>query len=87
MTSISIAHRLSTIEDADKIILMKDGKIIEEGTYINLIELRGQFFKLSVGKWFLNNINNNHCSSKELDKAQTYLLFFKFAASKLNLRF
>jgi ABC-type transport system involved in Fe-S cluster assembly fused permease/ATPase subunit len=50
MTSISIAHRLSTIEDADKIILMKDGKIIEEGTYINLIELRGQFFKLSVGK-------------------------------------
>lgn len=32
-TSISIAHRLSTIEDADRIIVMRDGRIIEEGNY------------------------------------------------------
>lgn len=32
-TSISIAHRLCTIEDADRIIMMRDGHIIEEGSY------------------------------------------------------
>ena len=32
-TSISIAHRLSTIEDADRIVVMRDGKIIEQGGY------------------------------------------------------
>jgi ABC-type transport system involved in Fe-S cluster assembly fused permease/ATPase subunit len=32
-TSISIAHRLVTIEDANRIVVMRDGKIIEEGGY------------------------------------------------------
>ena len=32
-TCISIAHRLSTIEDADRIVVMRDGYIIEEGKY------------------------------------------------------
>ena len=38
-TSISIAHRLSTIEDADRIIVMRDGYIIEDGKYDELMEL------------------------------------------------
>lgn len=38
-TCISIAHRLSTIEDADRIIVMRDGHIIEEGKYSELMEL------------------------------------------------
>jgi ABC-type bacteriocin/lantibiotic exporter with double-glycine peptidase domain len=33
VTSITVAHRLSTIEDCTRIIMMKDGKIIENGTY------------------------------------------------------
>ena len=36
-TSMSIAHRLSTIEDADKIMVFKDGRIIEEGTFSELM--------------------------------------------------
>lgn len=36
-TSISIAHRLATIEDSDKIIVMREGKIIEDGTYQELM--------------------------------------------------
>ncbi len=37
-TSIVIAHRLSTLSDMDRILVFKDGKIIEEGTHISLIE-------------------------------------------------
>lgn len=36
-TSISIAHRFSTIEDAHRIIVMRDGEVIEEGAYNELM--------------------------------------------------
>ena len=41
-----IAHRLSTIKNCDKILLMKDGKIIEEGNHNELINMRGEYYKL-----------------------------------------
>ncbi|SDZ93023.1 ABC transporter ATP-binding protein [Pedobacter hartonius] len=40
-TSILIAHRISTIRKADKIIVLEDGKITEQGTHDELIELHG----------------------------------------------
>lgn len=43
-TSFIVAHRLSTIEDADIILVMKDGKIIEQGNHEELIKLGG-FYK------------------------------------------
>lgn len=43
-TSFIIAHRLSTIKDADLILVMKDGNIIEQGNHNELIE-RGGFYK------------------------------------------
>ncbi len=43
-TSFVIAHRLSTIRDADVILVMKDGDIIEQGTHENLLEQKG-FYK------------------------------------------
>jgi len=49
-TSLSIAHRLSTIEDADKIMVFKDGKIIEEGTFNSLMEQRNHFYSLAKGQ-------------------------------------
>ncbi|MGP1410866.1 MAG: ABC transporter ATP-binding protein [Peptoanaerobacter stomatis] len=45
-TVIVIAHRLRTVENADKIIVLRDGKLIEEGTSKQLIDKKGEFYKL-----------------------------------------
>ena len=42
-TSFVIAHRLSTIRNADLILVMKDGDIVEQGTHTELLE-RGSFY-------------------------------------------
>ena len=45
-TALVIAHRLSTIQVADKILVIHDGKVVEEGTHTDLMELNGQYAKL-----------------------------------------
>lgn len=45
-TIIIIAHRLSTVVDADRIILMENGKITESGTHQELIEQKGMYWKM-----------------------------------------
>ena len=45
-TSFVIAHRLSTIRQADLILVVKDGKIIEQGTHAQLMGQRGYYFTL-----------------------------------------
>lgn len=46
-TSIVIAHRLSTIQSANKIVVIQEGKIVEEGTHNDLIKENGLYSKLS----------------------------------------
>ena len=46
-TTIIIAHRLSTIQNADRIIVLKDGKIIEQGSHDELIKASGEYLKLN----------------------------------------
>ena len=46
-TTIIIAHRLSTIKNADRIIVLKDGEIIEQGTHSELIEVSGEYLTLT----------------------------------------
>ncbi|AOW18872.1 antibiotic ABC transporter ATP-binding protein [Polaribacter vadi] len=45
-TSLVIAHRLSTIQKANKIVVMKKGKIVEQGKHEELLAKKGEYFKL-----------------------------------------
>ena len=45
-TRVVIAHRLSTIRECDRIIYLENGKIVEDGTYDELISLNGRFAEL-----------------------------------------
>lgn len=45
-TTIAIAHRLSTLRDADKLAVIEDGECIEFGTYNELIEKKGAYYKM-----------------------------------------
>ena len=46
-TTIIIAHRLSTVKNADRIVVLKDGEIIEQGTHEELIKTAGEYLKLT----------------------------------------
>lgn len=45
-TTLMIAHRLSTVRDADLILVVRDGKIIEQGTHAELLAMRGYYREL-----------------------------------------
>ena len=47
-TTFVIAHRLSTIRNADRIVAMRDGKIVEVGSYDELMEKKGYFYELKA---------------------------------------
>lgn len=50
-TSFVIAHRLSTIQEADKILVLKDGQIIEQGTHESLLADKGFYYDLYTSQF------------------------------------
>jgi ABC-type multidrug transport system fused ATPase/permease subunit len=50
-TAIVIAHRLSTIREADIIVVMHDGRIVEQGSHDELMARRGRYFALATARW------------------------------------
>ena len=51
-TTIVIAHRLSTIQNADKIVVMKDGQVYEVGTHLELLNKKGLYSQLIKDQTF-----------------------------------
>ena len=49
-TSFLIAHRLSTIRDADHIMVIGDGKILESGNHKSLMDKKGQYYKMVISQ-------------------------------------
>ena len=49
-TTFVIAHRLSTIRNADAIMVLENGEIIEWGTHEQLLAMKGRYYELYTGK-------------------------------------
>lgn len=56
MTVVVIAHRLSTIRNADNIIVLSKGKILEQGSHDNLITQKGAYYKLVERQLLQSNL-------------------------------
>lgn len=56
-TAVVIAHRLSTVKNADQIVVLDKGKIIEKGTHNELINLKGSYYNLVKNQLELEKIN------------------------------
>jgi ATP-binding cassette subfamily B protein len=54
-TVIIVAHRLSTVKDADQIVVLKQGQIVEKGTHSELTDLQGDYYNLVRNQLELSN--------------------------------
>jgi ATP-binding cassette subfamily B protein len=54
-TAIVIAHRLSTVKNADKIVVLDKGKVVEEGTHTELVAKKGEYYRLVKNQLELGN--------------------------------
>jgi ATP-binding cassette subfamily B protein len=48
-TTFVIAHRLSTVQNANAILVVEGGRLIERGTHEELLELKGRYYQLYTG--------------------------------------
>ncbi len=55
-TSFVIAHRLSTIRDADTILVMENGKIVEQGNHKALLAVEGAYYRLYMSQFSGSNV-------------------------------
>ncbi|MET9489329.1 ABC transporter ATP-binding protein [Nocardia sp. NPDC006630] len=70
-TSFVIAHRLSTIRDADLIVVMEKGKIVETGTHERLLAHRGAYYRLYQAQFAAAIEDDDQPDAIELSKSST----------------
>lgn len=69
-TSLIIAHRLSTIINSDRIIVMSEGKIVEDGNHVTLMNKKGRYYKLYMNQFKEMNISSQIDTYSEQIKKQ-----------------
>jgi ATP-binding cassette subfamily B protein len=57
-TIILVSHRLSTVADCDRIFVMDEGKIVEQGTHDELVAKRGMYFRMAKHQLKLEDNEN-----------------------------
>lgn len=63
--TIVIAHRLSTVRDADRIVVLKDGSVVEQGTHMSLMALQGQYAALVASQKTEEDTEDQSLSSEK----------------------
>lgn len=72
-TTIIIAHRLSTIKDAHNIVVMSHGRIIEQGTHVELINSKGHYFDLVSAQDILGSDALTIDAREQLEEKEQHL--------------
>ncbi|WP_025742650.1 peptidase domain-containing ABC transporter [Aquimarina pacifica] len=68
-TAVVIAHRLSTVKNADQIVVLDKGKVVEKGTHHELVKLKGAYYELVKNQLDLERLNNKQVVSKKTNGA------------------
>ncbi len=55
-TSIIVSHRISAVKDADEIIVLDDGKIVERGSHSVLLKQKGSYYELYTKQLLINQL-------------------------------
>lgn len=63
-TTFIVAHRLSTIMNADRIIVLENGEIVEQGSHTKLLSQNGRYASLWSKQGFLRGLNKKSCDSE-----------------------
>jgi ABC-type multidrug transport system fused ATPase/permease subunit len=72
-TTVIVAHRLSTIRTADKIVVISNGKVVEQGTHMDLMALKGHYHAL-VNAQKLNTVDEMKNGHEEESEGQSHVL-------------
>lgn len=81
-TTVAVAHRLSTVKDYDRIVLIEEGKAAEVGSYEELMNMKGSFYRLAVRHF--QEEEEQHVSGKHENVTVTATA--SFAASTAGTR-
>ena len=65
-----IAHRLSTVENADRIIVIDEGRVVEEGSHLDLMGQGGLYSKLVYKQLLAGEEKRNEKKQKEISKSE-----------------